>query len=172
MILKIIGSAIVILASSYIGFAFSKDCSRRPQELRDLQAMLQIFENEISYLSNLLTDAFEKVYKSSNSTVSVFFEKTVEFLREGNMNASQAWEKAVRNKIGTTALKNEDEEILVSFGKMLGNSDLAGQIKNIQLTMYQIKLQEQKAEALRKKYETMYKTLGVLGGTALVIMLV
>ena len=34
---------------------------------------------------------------------------------------------------------------------MLGSSDLEGQIKNIRLTLNQLKLQEQKAEEFRKK---------------------
>ena len=68
-------------------------------------------------------------------------------------------------------MNSEDEEILISFGKLLGSSDTEGQIKNIRLTLNQLKMQEEKAEELRKKNESMYRNLGVLGGLAIIIIL-
>ncbi len=172
MLLKIVGSILVIGASSLIGYAYSRDSSRRPQELRTLQGLLQIFETEICYLSNVLSEAFEKISGSSGSEVTGFFRDTVLNLKSSDSaTACQAWEQAVDRNAKKTALKAEDIGILMAFGKMLGNSDLEGQIKNIRLTVEKLKLQEQKAEESRKKNESMFKSLGVLGGLALVIML-
>lgn len=173
MVLKIIGSIIVLVSSGFLGYVLSRDCSRRPSELRELQGLLQMFENEISYLSNLITDAFERIYGASRSSAAIFFKATVNNLcADDSLNASQAWEKAVSENIRITALNKEDEVILISFGKMLGNSDLEGQIKNIRLTLNQLKMQEQKAEASRVKNELMYRRLGILGGLAIVIILI
>lgn len=173
MILKIIGSMIVLVSSAFLGYVLSRDCSRRPAELRELQGLLQIFENEISYLSNLITDAFEKIYRTSESSVRIFFESTVQnLLKDSSLNASQAWEKAVKENVRKTSLNKEDEEILVSFGKILGNSDIEGQIKNIRLTLNHLRLQEQKAEEERARNEMMFKRLGILGGLAIVVILI
>ncbi|MFZ5987144.1 MAG: stage III sporulation protein AB, partial [Bacillota bacterium] len=49
MLFKIIGSLIVLISSSLLGYTYSQRCSKRPRELRTLQGMLQIFENEISF---------------------------------------------------------------------------------------------------------------------------
>jgi len=78
------------------------------------------------------------------------------------ITAGEAWAKAVKENIKNTSLNKEDEEIIISFGKMLGSSDVEGQIKNIRLTINQLKLQEQKAEELRAKNEAMYRNLGYL----------
>lgn len=172
MLLKIIGSIIVMAASGFLGYILSRDCSRRPQELRVLQGLLQMFESEISFLSNLLADSFERIYRSSSDEVAAFFGNTAANLRlEKALNASQAWEKAIRENIGRTALNKEDEAILLSFGKMLGSTDLEGQLQNIRLAVNQLKMQEQKAEERRKKNEAMYRSLGILGGIAVVIVL-
>lgn len=172
MLFKIIGSIIVVCATSFLGYFYSKDCGKRPNQLRDLQALFQMFENEISFLSNLLTDAFNRIYKTSNSEISVIFKDTALILEnDGSIGASEAWSNAINGNIKKTALNKEDEEILISFGKMLGNSDLEGQIKNIRLTECQLKLQEQKAEEYKKKNESMYKALGVLCGLAIVIIM-
>jgi stage III sporulation protein AB len=172
MILKIIGSLIVFVSSSLLGYMYSRKCSERPKDLRALQGLLQMFENEVSFLSNVLTEAFLKISKCCDSGVSAFFSQTVEILNsDEGINARDAWTKAVKENINKTALNSEDEEILISFGKMLGSSDIEGQIKNIRLTLNQLKMQEEKAEELRKKNESMYRSLGVLGGLAIIIIL-
>lgn len=173
MLLKLIGGLVVIVSSSFLGFALSRDCARRPQQLRELQALLQMFENQIVFLSDVLTDAFERVFRSSKSEVGVFFRAAAEKLSSGGeINAREAWEAAVRENLRKTSLLAEDQEVILSFGTLLGSSDLEGQVKNIRLTVNQLKLQEQKAEERRVKYEGMYRSLGILGGLAVVILLI
>ncbi|HOJ09114.1 MAG TPA: stage III sporulation protein SpoIIIAB [Clostridiales bacterium] len=173
MLLKIIGSIMIMSGSSFIGFAMSSCCSKRPGQLKNLQNLMQMLENEIRYLSSIISDAFEKIYKSIDNPVNLFFKSTLEYLENREeLNLAQAWERAIKDNIYKTSLNKEDEEILVSFGKMLGNSDIEGQIKNIRFTIYQLSLQEQKAEELKKRNETMYRTLGILGGATAVILLI
>ena len=173
MVFKLLGCIMVLFSSGFLGYVLSTDCKKRPRQLRELQSMLQIFENQISYLSDVLIEAFGRICSSSNGETGIFFSNTVERLQSGrNVSAAQAWEEAVRENIRKTSLNKEDEEILVSFGKLLGSSDLEGQIKNIRLTLSQLKLQEQKAEESRTKNEGMYRSLGILGGIAVVIVLI
>lgn len=172
MAVKLFGCLIVFISSSLLGCIYSSKCSKRPNELRALQGMLQMFENEISFLSNKLTDAFYKIHNQNNCSISNFFKIAVELLEnKPGISAFEAWKTAVNSNIINTSLDKEDKEIIISFGKMLGSSDLEGQIKNIRLTLNQLKLQEQKAEEFRKKNEAMYRNLGILGGLAIIIIL-
>jgi stage III sporulation protein AB len=172
MVFKLLGCIMVLLSCGFLGYILSSDCKKRPRQLRELQSMLQIFETRISYLSDILAEAFESICSLGGGETGVFFSDTVERLRSGrSISASQAWEEAVRENIKRTSLNREDEEILVSFGKFLGSSDLEGQIKNIRLTLEQLRLQEHKAEESRAKNEGMYRSLGILGGIAVVIVL-
>ena len=172
MLFKIVGSLVVVLSCSFLGFILSRDCSRRPQQLRELQTLLQMFENQINYLSDVLIEAFTRVSRVGNSETGLIFGRAAEILgNEGAQSAASAWEQAVRQCIRRTALNREDEEVLIGFGKMLGSTDMDGQIKNIRLTMEALRMQEKKAEESRSKNETMYKSLGILGGIAVVIVL-
>jgi stage III sporulation protein AB len=171
MLIKIIGAAIILGSTSIIGFSLSRDCSKRPRILRELQAALQMLENEISYMSNLLSDAFMRIYTSSGTEASILFKEAAKKLDSMGTTADEAWKSAVNDLYSRLALKKEDKAILISFGSMLGNSDLDGQISNIRLTTSQLKLQELKAEEIKKKNERMYRSLGVLGGLALIIIL-
>lgn len=171
MMLKIAGSVILILATSFIGFSMAADCSRRPKILRELQALLQMFQNEISYLSNLLADSFYRIDALSKTEASILFRDAAKYLKTNGITADMAWGKAVEENYEKLALNKEDKSILVSFGKMLGASDLEGQISNIHMLASQLKLQEMKAEEMRKKNEKMYRSLGVLSGLAITIIL-
>lgn len=173
MLLKIAGSLIILTSTSFLGFFLSRDCAKRPHQLRELQGLLQMLENEIVYLSNLLIDAFYKINDAGNSEISVLFKSTADHLKyNSNLNACEAWEKAIKENISKSSLDKEDSKILIQFGKMLGNSDIEGQQKNIRLAITQLSLQEKKAEENKNKYEAMYKRLGVLGGLAIVILLI
>ncbi|HHV96210.1 MAG TPA: stage III sporulation protein AB [Clostridiaceae bacterium] len=173
MLLKIIGSILVIGGSCVIGFTLSSAYSKRPVQLKILQSLIQMLGNEIRFMSSIITDAFERIGRSIDNPVASFFTNALEYLNnEESINIAQAWERAIYENMGKTALNKEDAEILISFGKMLGNSDIQGQLKNIEYTLQQLNLQQLKAEEAMKKYETMYKTLGILGGALAVILLI
>lgn len=173
MLIKLLGSILVISACTAAGYVLSRDSSRRPSHLRDLQSLLQMMENEIGYMSNLLVDAFDNIAKTNRCEVSGIFKGTSRYMKENNgIPASSAWERTLDKEMPALSLNREDRGILISFGKMLGNSDLDGQLKNIRLTLQQLRLQEKKAEENKKKNELMYKRLGLLLGIAIVIVLI
>jgi len=171
MIIKFLGAAVLISATSFIGFSLAANCSKRPRSLRELQSLLQMLENEISYLSNLLSEAFYRIYEGTNSETAILFNEAAKNLGTNGVTADAAWEKAIEENYEKLSLNKEDKAILLTFGKMLGNSDLEGQLSNIKLISSQLKLQELKAEEMKQKNEKMYRSLGVLSGLAIAIVL-
>lgn len=170
MIIKFVGAAILIGATSCIGFSLASECAKRPRNLRELQSMLQMLENEISYLSNLLSEAFDRIYHGTSFDTAILFKEAAGYLGENGCTADAAWERAVEENYRKLSLNCEDKTILLTFGKMLGNSDLEGQLNNIKLVSSQLKVQESKAEEMKKKNEKMYRSLGVLSGLAIAII--
>lgn len=170
--LKLLAAIMVVVSSTVLGFSLSREFSRRTAQLRELQVLMQMFENEIRFLSSVLVNAFEKLCKSSKSEIKIFFLETIINLEshEG-YGAKEAWEKAVKDNIKYTSLNDEDREILLEFGNILGSTDKEGQINNIRHLISRLKIQENKAEELRRRNESMYKKLGLLGGLAIVIVL-
>ena len=49
MLLKVIGSIIVLLSCSFLGYILSRDYYKRPQQLR-LQALLQMLKPDILFV--------------------------------------------------------------------------------------------------------------------------
>ncbi len=173
MMLKIVGGFLTIAASTMIGLIYSINLSKRPLELLTLCGMMEMLETQLKYFSSILSDAFYEISKSTDSTVSIFFCDASKIMKnDGNIPAAVAWRESVEKNIKLTSLNKEDMNVLISFGKSLGNTDLEGQIKNIKFIVEQLKIQWSKAESSRKKDEKLYKNLGFLGGLAIVIILI
>ena len=84
--------------------------------------------------------------------------------------AGVAWENALDNS--KTKLTKEDIDVLKGLSKMLGNTDLDGQVSEIRLTEKFIDTKIKEAEFERSKSEKMYRTLGLTVGLTIVIILV
>ncbi len=171
MVIKIIGGLVIITASSLVGWLRASEYAERPRQLRDLTGKLQILENELSFMSSPLPEAFRKVAQTGGITAKIFSSAAELLEKSAGLSASAAWETAVRKIRNETAFTDEDLGIIISFGHMLGSSDLEGQIRNIRLTQNRLEMQEKKAEESRRKNESMVKNLGFLGGLALVIFI-
>ena len=86
------------------------------------------------------------------------------------LSAEEAWNKSIEKS--NTYLNKEDIENIKSFGKMLGKTDKEGQVSHLELTKTFIEIQIEKARKEEEKNSKLYKTLGVLCGLALVIILI
>ena len=78
--------------------------------------------------------------------------------------------KAIDNS--NTKLTKDDNEVLKGLAKMLGKTDLDGQVSEIRLTKKFLETKIQDAELEKTKNEKLYKTLGATIGLAIVIILV
>ena len=65
----------------------------------------------------------------------------------------------------------DDKDVLKKLGKLLGQTDVEGQISEIEVTENFLDMQIEKAEEERKKNQKLYKTLGIVTGLVLVIIL-
>ena len=85
------------------------------------------------------------------------------------MTAGEAWEKALKES--DTNLNEEDLHVLLMLSKMLGQTDVEGQISQIEKTEEFLEGQIKEAEEERKKNEKLYTRLGTVLGLAIVIIL-
>ncbi|MBQ3409434.1 MAG: stage III sporulation protein AB [Clostridia bacterium] len=96
------------------------------------------------------------------------FRKTGEQI--GVEFAGEAWENCVDKS--NISLTNEDKEALKSLGKLLGKTDMQGQLKQLSLVNCFLDEQIKEATIEKEKNSTLYKKLGVIVGLAVVIVLV
>ena len=87
-----------------------------------------------------------------------------------NESAGVSWEKAVDES--NNNFTKEDKDIIKGLAKMLGKTDIDGQVSEIKLTCKFLDVQIKDAENEKLKNEKLYKTLGATIGLALVIILI
>lgn len=173
MILKLIGGSMIIGASSMIGFAASNKYSQRPKDIRRLRASVQMLETEIIYGCTPLPLALSNVSEKLEGALKVFFARTADELLAGqSYNLEAAWDSSLNRLIKESSLNREDKELLISFGRVLGGSDREDQRKHFELFYIQLKQLEEAAEEARQKNEKMFKSLGILSGLVIFIILV
>ena len=61
-------------------------------------------------------------------------------------------------------LNKEDKDVIKGLGKLLGKTDVDGQISQLNLITEFLNTQIEQAEAEREKGEKLYKKLGVISG--------
>jgi len=84
--------------------------------------------------------------------------------------AGDAWNKAIDTNI--LNIVEEDKNILKNLSKLLGATDLQGQISQIDVTSSFLEEQIKKAEKEREKNEAMYRKLGMIIGLTIVIVVI
>ena len=84
----------------------------------------------------------------------------------------EAWEQAIMYALEDSSLKDIDIELLRSFGKILGKSDIEDQKKYFKLIYTQLEQHEKMAEDEKKSNEKMYRSMGFLLGATILIILI
>lgn len=172
MVVKIINSCIIILFSTLIGLERAKIYVERTKQLAALQGALSRLETEILHYASNLPDALIRIGKSVKGGVGKLFYLTGQTLAEkSKFSVAEAWCSTLEQIKSDLYLQQEDIDILQRFGEQLGSSDKEGQSRFIRLTLMQLREEEKKARVIREKYDKMYKSLGLLGGIVLVILL-
>lgn len=172
MVIKLINSCIIILFSTLIGLELAKGYVARAKELSALQGALSRLETEILHYATNLPEALIRIGESIRGGSGKLFSLTGQTLIDKTkFTVAEAWNSALEQLKADLCLQQEDIDILQRFGDQLGNSDKEGQARFIRLTQLQLREEEKKARAIREKYNRMYRSLGLLGGIALAILL-
>lgn len=170
--LKLIGAVLVLFAGTMMGFYKSVQLANRPLQIRRCIHALQQLETEIMYGFTPLPDALATVSKRAGEPVRTLFQLVVERLaREEGLTFQECWHTSVAEFWNRTAMRSGEKEILDRLGMTLGISDREDQFKHLHLAVNQLQSEEVNADEDRKRYEKMWKSLGILVGALVVILM-
>ncbi|MFZ5966259.1 MAG: stage III sporulation protein AB [Bacillota bacterium] len=173
MMIKFLVSLVIILSSTAIGMLLSHRYTLRVKCLKSLHHAMQMLEVETLYASKPLPVAMKTIAERSYPSISVIFHK-MHTLLLGRMGitVSEAWYQSVDQYAVDLPLNKEDIDVLKEFGKMLGTTDREYQEKNFHHLYFLLKKQEEDAVSQKCKNEKLYKSLGILTGIGIVIVLI
>lgn len=166
--LKIVIYSFIFLLCSLIGILISKKYANRVNELKEFKNALNIFKTKIRYTYEPIPEIFNEISENVNSNISCVFKEAA--LKMDILAAGEAWNLAL--KMDNLNINDEDRNALKNLSKLLGRTDMQGQLNQIEMTSDYIEEQIKKAEAERNKNEKMYRTLGMILGITIVIILI
>jgi len=166
--IKFIIYLFIFLSCWLIGLLISKKYVNRVEELKEFKNSLNIFKTKIRYTYAPLPEIFTEIAGTIDSNISTVFKIAAQ--KMDICSAEEAWKLALNIK--ELNIEEEDRIVLKNLSKLLGKTDLEGQLNQIEMTSDFLDSQIKKAENQRAESEKMYRTLGMVIGMAIVIILI
>ena len=159
---------LIFLSSTYIGILISSKYKNRVNDLNEFKRTLNVIKTKIRYTYEPIGDICEEIAQINSTSIGKLFEEVNKLLKTKPI--TEAWDIAI-DTYGNNFSK-EDKKLIKSFGKMLGKTDKEGQVSQILELQEFLSLQIDKAEMERQKNEKLYKSLGMVIGIAIIIILI
>lgn len=170
--IKLLGGLCIVFAATMIGLYQGLQLSNRGRQIRLLIAALKRLETEIRYGFTPLPDALSTVARTLDGPLSSLLHKAAEGLSDGKArSATESWRLALDEHWPYTAMKMPEREIVLRLGGTLGISDRTDQEKHLQLAISQLQAEETNAWEEERRYGKMWRSLGLLGGLLIVILM-
>ena len=157
----------IFALSTAIGLLIAKSYQNRVVELKEFKNILNIMKTKIKFTYEPLAEIFKQISKDNESEVEKIFGQMANQITY--YQAKDVWENCIQD--ADISIKQEDKDILKKLGKLLGQTDIEGQISEIEVIENFLDMQIENAEDERKKNQKMYKTLGIVAGLVFVIIL-
>jgi stage III sporulation protein AB len=170
--LKLIGSSLVIVASTIGGIIYAQSYVYRVRELNEVQRCICELENEIVYTHTPLPEALINISNRSKKPISEIFRKISMELSSNNHDSVYEAFRDIFEKSKNIYLKTDDINIVLDLAKSLGESDIDGQVNIFLFTINNLKKAISDAEISMKKNVKMFRYLGFSIGAMIVIMLI
>ena len=167
IVIKYLILFLILVPSTLIGRSLSKKYVYRLKELEEIKNSFNILKTKIKFTYEPIPELFQELENTKCRNVGNIFKLAKEKME--NENISTAWENAIEESV--TNLKKEDKEILKSLGKLLGRTDVEGQMGQIETTESLLENQIKEALEEKLKNEKLYSRLGTTIGLAIVILL-
>lgn len=171
-LLKLIGAMCVILAGTAAGLFQANQLALRQRQIRQAIHALERLETEIAYGGTPLPRALASLAETTPAPLSGLFGKAADrLLQENGPSLFECWEQAIALSWNQTALKQPEREIFLRLGAVLGTSDRDDQRKHLRLAISQLLAEEKVAAEDCKTYGSMWRSLGLLSGILVVILM-
>lgn len=170
--LKFIGALLLLLSGTLFGFYQAQQLSRRPKQIRQLIQALQRLETEIAYGFTHLPDALMALSQQTAAPLSRMFRQMSEQLSvPTGRSVKEVWQSAVHDGWKHTSMKEGEKDVVLQLGFTLGITDREDQVKHLRLGLRQLQTEEELAREEQQRYEKMWKSLGILAGALVAILI-
>lgn len=171
--IKFMGIAMLVCAAIATGSIMAYRVKGRVEELIAVKKLMHIFRGELRYKNSMLSEAFMSVAIKAKKPYDKLFAALSESTEDNHSTTMATVFETKVDEILTenTYLNKEDMKWFKELGETMGYQDQKMQLANIDL--YIDRLSSAIIEEKEKMNETMkmYRTLGVMAGLLIAIVL-
>ncbi|KYP80618.1 stage III sporulation protein AB [Ferroacidibacillus organovorans] len=168
-----VGSAAVLAATTLIGQALANRIRDRPTNLRRLCSSLRVLQTEIGFRRAPLRDALTRAATAARGTpVGQLFQDAAETLTKPGSTAVDSLVAAVHKHRHACSMEMEDAQVILDLAQSLGATGASDQVASLQASIAMLEAREREALAVRDRFARVYRTLGILAGVVVVILLI
>ena len=172
MTAKLLGATLIIFTAYCYGCSISAVYKNRVKRLEELLLSLEIFKAEINYGLSMLPEVFLSIGKRLHGPIGSLFGKSEEYMKlQAGFSAADCWQKSLRERQGELELDKDQMLLLHKMGLIWGKGDKSDQLRQVTFMQELLRQALQEAREAREKNEKMWRYLGLLGGFAIVILL-
>lgn len=170
---KILGSMLVIVASSAIGYLQGMSYQKYAKELQILHQMFRMLKSEIQYANTPLREAFFHIGSKTEGIYGRWLIEVSRCLEErSGTTFFSLWKDSIDSYLPESILKEQDIQNLKSLGSNMGCMDKTLQlgVVDLYLSELEVKIQEVREQITEKR--KLCNCLGIMSGIFLVIVLI
>lgn len=171
MWIKLLGSLLIIVAGTALGFRAAARYSERPRQIRQLISCISALQSHINYVAIPLPEALRQCTAGITGPVAELFRLMSALLADNRLTPQAAMDQALI-KSEQLVFHQSEREILAAFSASLGSMNREEQHKALTLVQVQLSGMQGEAEKQCEHNVKMYRYLGICGSLALVIILV
>lgn len=158
-----------MVSSLILGLMASKRLDNRQKFLHQYISFINQVKTQIEFNGSSLAIIFSLC--NAEKPFNSFINNTISTLESGN-TFIDSWYRSVDNIDKSVGLKSDDISIINEFGQGLGISDINGQISHCNLHSELAEIRYQDARDCVIKKSKLYKTMGLMIGVAISIVII
>ena len=172
MAFRFLGMLAIMVGSTGLGLYYGARETFRLRELLEFKKALLILASEIEYMGTPLASACGNIVQRTEGVVQALFQNFAQRLEASDSEtAYQLWTQSLGAIKEKSYMAKEDIVVIDGFGKTLGYLDKELQQNAIAHTIGYIKEKAATLQAAGDKNKRMYRSLGVIGGLLITIVL-
>ena len=161
-----IGSVMIIVACTVMGFEKGHELQVHLRELEELKRIFTLIQSELQYTKAAFAEVFLKISRKTDDKYKKWLRELASNLEKREKGTFQeVWEYEIAENFKNSQLTKEELEDLRQVGKNLGY------LETLDLYLEQLDLSIQRTREEIKSKKKLYQSMGIMAGIFLVIVL-
>lgn len=156
----------LVFITTFIGYLFSKKYKTRSNFFQALLYLCQKFDIEINFSRERLKNIFENIDEKNKGYLKGINTNFISFIdKETSLDKDNLFK-------GINFLKDDEKDVIFTFFKSLGRSDVDSQSKEIKNFQTRFETFSSQANQDNKKYGSLSVKLGLVVGLLIVVIFI